>query len=448
VHVQKTFSGQPPSVLPAERSQIQLDFPEIRGLWEKTCGELAERGDLLGRRPLFILNGLTIGQEQRIFAPGRWQVFPSFEHKAACFRVFWSAERIFLSTSGLCATTLQREDKTVFDSGGVDHGWSLSANPVSGGLAGNFGNTEVTVVGGGADPDDFGYSSKNSPRPARGMEFEPAPPKPLPDVLRSDCEKKLEFLCALIAASTGHRGTWPVNGLLQVIPLSWARPAAPGEPLPAAGLAKAIRSDLAAIHHAFGLQLPVIAMVTGIGNLTGAGDMLDAVGVYQCRKYEKSFQRRLGCAFPAGQELDSRRAAELVERSLLEFIRLACRSMRKSQVTSDPDGPRRTIEFLTTLCQRQPGLEVLLSHAFERVVSPTVRLHGLYFAATEIDTKEPFVDGVLNRLIKWENSIAWNPRFAEHNRRKSKREVVLTVILGVLTVASLACAAFVISRLW
>ena len=244
---------------------------------------------------------------------------------------------------------------------------------------------------------------------------------------------RLEFVCELIMGERGDEV--PVDGLLQGVPVEWAasqggRKGSAGDH--AAKLAESVGRDVACVHDTFELQMPVVAVLTGMDRLPGFKDFLGRCGdlTPQLR------QSRAGQSFGVGADVTPEAAGWLAD-GVYDWFR----GWTYKAFCRDPsrDDNRRLFQMLAEVGRRREAVAAALRRSFEEPDEPAVRLYGCYAAATGPSEREQgFTRGVLDKLVEARHDVAWDPVRV----RSASREALYTTLCFVLAGLFLIGAAY------
>ncbi len=422
--------------------QEESDFPDIEADWKDIVTALSRDNLFLDDLPLFLVNGLTPQQEQSAFEAAsqlEWRVIaPPVSRPTAVIRAFASDDAIFLSCTGVGTTNFQ-QGKVIevadSESGIVRPSAAITGTrkagempsparvlpsltgthaglppaqepavidqplPQAGGMAAMFG----TMTPGGMKRAMGTFAALN-----RGDQKGYGKKKvaPLSDLEIQIGARRMRYLCELIA--TARRPFCQINGMLQAYPFSWA-----SDPEYSARLAPGIREDLITVHDAFQLQFPVVAVVTELDAVSGMRDFL----LRSERLHPGLRLSRAGSSFAPGADVNDKNAAWVVDKAMHWF-----RGWVYTAFSTDIDNKdnQKLFQMLCEVSQRRLAMVALLRETLYKSVSPGIRLHGTYFAATgRTSTEQGFVRGILDKLKESQGMLAWSPllvRQQQHSR--------------------------------
>ncbi|MCA9062199.1 MAG: hypothetical protein KDA96_04050 [Planctomycetaceae bacterium] len=436
------------------------EFPDIEADWQEILAALERERLYIDELPLFLVNGLTPQQETSAFdsafeAAGgsEWRVVaPPITRTSAVIRVFGRDDALFLCTSGVGATGCQ-QGKVATE--GDDPIPRSVAHPVSDRVTGTqkagpagdaiarprsvTGTAQAGAIGKAAAPAPAAPGIRPAPAASRSF-FGTMLPGGLRKAMQtfaavnqgalkgygkkrvlpiSELEslvgvRRMRFLCQLITRA--RKPFCGINGMIQAIPLSWT-----SEPDYARKLAPAIRDDLIAVHTAFQLQFPVVAMVTELDDVAGVKEFL-----LRSERLQPGLRlSRAGCSFAPGADVNDTHAEWVVDGGLRWF-----RGWVYNAFSYDIDNRdnSRLFQMICELGQRREGLIILLRESLYRIVRPSVRLYGVYFSATgRSSTEQGFIRGVLDKLPDSQNEVAWTPQFSRGVQRSRMFAVWLFV---------------------
>ncbi len=429
--------------------QDESDFPDIEADWQMIISAMAREQINADELPLFLVNGLTPQQEQSAFESAsniEWRLIaPPLTQTSAVVRLFAREDALFISCTGVGATNYQQgKIVDVVDSVGANSG---SHRPASTSVTGTLkaGDLQAVVAQARA-----ATGTQLSGGPARSavavssppLQGEPAPVKaptsffgtmapgglkrametftalnrgsqkgygkkrvaPLSEMEKVLGVRRMRFLCDLL---TKVRSPFcQVNGLLQAIPFSWTT-----EIDYTRKLVPAIKDDLIAIHTAFQLQFPIVAVVTEMDSVTGMKDFL-----LRSERMQPGLRlSRCGSSFAPGAEVNDRNAEWVVDRGMSWF-----RGWVYTAFAADIDNRdnQKLFQMLCEISQRRQALLTLLRDSLYRVVQPIPRLHGLYFSATgRASTEQGFIRGVLDKLPDAQGMVAWTLQLVRSRQR-------------------------------
>ena len=84
----------------------------------------------------------------------------------------------------------------------------------------------------------------------------------------------------------------------------------------------------------------------------------------------------------------------------------------------------------------------LLRETAYKTVSPGIRLHGTYFAATgRASTEQGFVRGILDKLKESQGMLAWSPQLVRIQQRS--RSLSVCLLLASVLMAAIAITIYV-----
>ena len=448
----------------------ESDFPDIEADWQVITSALARQGINLDDLPLFLVNGFTPQQEQSAFESAsniEWQVIaPPLSQTSAVVRVFAREDALFISCVGVGATNYQQgkisdaPEPGSSDSGSIRHGGggvtgTLKAGDLQAVVAqarAATGTTRAATAPAPASDTESPFLSPGAgPGKGMGVFFGTMAPgglnrametftainrgshkgygkkrvTPLSEMELALGVRRMRFLCDLL---TKARAPFcQVNGMLQAIPFSWT-----SDVEYARKLAPAIKDDLIAVHNAFQLQFPIVAMVTELDSVSGMKDFL----LRAERMQPRLRLSRSGSSFAPGAEVNEKNAEWIVDRGMFWF-----RGWVYTAFSADIDNRdnQKLFQMLCEISQRRQALVTLLRDSLYRIVQPGPRLHGLYFSATgKASTEQGFIRGVLDKLPDVQGMVAWNPQLVRSRQRSRIMSICFFVGAALMFGAAVA----------
>lgn len=448
----------------------ESDFPDIEADWKEILTALHRERMHLDDLPLFLVNGFTPQQEQSAFEAASnidWRVIaPPLSQASAVVRVFARDDAIFICCSGIGTTNCQQGKISEVGDLSSD---SLTIRPTTGGT-GTLKAGELSAVVASARAATGTRASSPAPAPESSASMS-GPPRGLgaffgtmaPGGLRRAMEsfaavnrssqkgygkkrvsplnemetmvgiRRMQFLCGLIARARAP--FCQINGMLQAIPFSWS-----SDVEYARKLAPAIREDLVAVHEAFQLQFPFVAVITEVDSVTGMKDFL-----LRAERMAPGLRlSRSGSSFAPGADINDRNTEWIVDRGMQWF-----RGWVYTAFASDIDSRdnQKLFQMLCEISQRRQPLVTLLRDSMYRIVRPGLRLHGVYFSATgRASTEQGFIRGVLDKLPESQSLVAWTPQLVRSRQRSRIISVCLFAGAVAMTAAAIALYVFQIGR--
>lgn len=458
------------------------EFTDIDRPWRRALEELAQEELYVDDLPLFLVNGLTPQQEQSVFLDAsnvEWKVVcPPPNETTSPLRVFADSNAIFVSCTGIGAVSCQQgkivDSRLAATSGAAPVGSgsqtqqagemasilshakrSTGTMPAGGALqaapvaptgtvtqaetaqpppttaTGTLRSIGAAIAGATMSPGGVQRAMKSmtsvSPE-AKGYGKKQV--APINDVEAELGFRRMGYFCSLL--QDARNPYCPINGLLQVIPLSWAT-----SPEHAKKLAPAIRYDIECIHETLQLQFPVVIAFSEMDSILGLKEFL----VRLERLHKGIRNSRAGSRFWPGAEINIESLDLLLDRSMNWF-----RGWIYAAFADDINSAENQSLFhlLCQIRQKKPALASLLKGALSQVTEPEMRLSGCYFIATGAGaTEQGFIRGVLDRLVEMEEEIAWSP---DLEITVSKRRV-LTQMLIAGTALFVAANAWILYKL-
>lgn len=458
------------------------EFKDIDNPWNRALADLDAEDLQIDDLPLFIINGLTPQQEQSVFQEAanlEWKVIsPPPNDSSSPLRVFANSDAIFVSCTGIGAVSCQ-QGKVVTDSFAPSGAFGGTMPPKMGAgnrtqTAGEMGSilaaaraSTGTMVGGAehAPPSAADGGAPPPPIPAaaggtlrsigaalaqatmspggvkRAMKtFSAANAEvkgygkkrvaPINEVEAELGRRRVDYLCSLIREA--RFPYCPINGMMQVIPLSWAT--AEDE---AKRLAPAIQHDLAAFHESLQLQFPIVVVFSELDSISGLKEFL-----VRSERLQRGIRNtRAGTRFWPGSPINHESIDVMLDRSM-NWFRGWIYAAFSQDINSEEN--QSLFHLLCAMRQKKPALATLLKGGLSQVCDPEMRLSGCYFAATGPGaTEQGFVRGVLDRLVEMEEEVAWSPELSHSRARKAQ----LAKLLIGGTVALAAANAFILYQL-
>ncbi|TWT42820.1 hypothetical protein KOR42_46240 [Thalassoglobus neptunius] len=452
------------------------EFSDIERPWREAIAELEAEGLPIDELPLFIINGLTPQQERSVFLEASgidWQVIsPSQNESKSPLRVYAYSEGIFVSCVGVGAVSCQQGKVVPVSAGGTP----TSAPPSNIGnrtiVAGEISNIMDSAKAGTGTAKSVGQAPPSIPTgtapsgtmpsaamqpPARtggtlrsigsalakatmtpgGMKaamqsfsggaaerkgYGKKQVAPIDTVESEVAQRRMDFFCELINES--RFPYCPINGLLQVIPISWTTSTDQ-----ARKLAPAVRIDLETIHESLHLQFPVTVAFSELDSLPGLKEYMIRVERIQ----PGIRQSRAGSRFATGAVIDASSMDWLLDRSMNWF-----RGWTYTAFSADINAKDnlKLFHMLCSIRERRDAMTVLLRESFSQLTEPECRLAGCYFFATgEGATEQGFIRGVLDRMVETEGDVAWSPDLAHtisRNKTYSNLLIASSVVMGAV----------------
>ena len=176
-------------------------------------------------------------------------------------------------------------------------------------------------------------------------------------------------------------------------------------------LAPAIRTDIVKVHECFHLQFPVIVVTTDLDDVTGIKEF-----IMRGERLQPGLRNsRAGHRFAPGADVNEKNAKWVVDGGL-QWIRGWVYSAFARDI--DNADNRKLFTMLCEVSQHEPAMVTLLSQSLYGVVTPAPRLYGNYFwAAGKSSTRQGFVQGVLKKLIEVQGDVADTPQARQRQRR-------------------------------
>jgi type IV secretory pathway VirB3-like protein len=454
-----------------------VEFPDIDSAWNTALQDLQAQGLEIDNLPLFLVNGLTPQQEKNAFtaaADVQWRVTSPQAGGTAnpVLRVYGRDDAIYVCCSGIGTTSLQL-GKVATDPVGPPPGQRGNQAPA---VPGNAARTRKAgdVPAARALPQSpsatrqAGVPGGNTVIPA---ELKPAPaPRPpgiggifgtmAPGALRRAMQtvkslndaggkgvgkkrlsplnsmesqlgvRRMQFLCRLILKA--RKPYIGINGMLQAVPFSWA-----ASTQYAGSLVPSVKDDLITVHNTLQLQFPVVFAVTELDSISGLREFLKRADTID----EYLRLSRAGSSFAAGAELSEPNSQWIVDRAVSWFRDWVYTAF--SRELDSRENPRM-FQMLCEISQRREGLVKLLTESLYRVLPSTIRLHGVYFAATgERNTEQGFVRGVIDKLPELQSAVAWSPEVLVGLQRSKLFAGVLYVLAVVMMLSAVLLVATV-----
>lgn len=463
--------------------QDEPEFRDIDRCWQIGMSELQRAGLDITYLPVFLVNGLSMDDEQSLFQSSGmpWKVIaPGYDDRAAVLRFLATDDALFISLTGVGTSNLQRMQRPVAATGGAGAQPLMSSGPAPA-RAGTLtpdqlnaargqaaGPAPAAPVGGrtlpaGMRPGILGNAAgAASPPPLRGAPqrtmmapgmrggaeagavssaTSAAPARPQMFINRLSPEdhdrgeRRMTYLTYLLKRDRAPY--CPINGLLQVVPMTWAeRTHAPS------GLTSSIADDLQVLANELDMLSSLVVVYTELEKLPGFEEFLSRC----CRLDGRFHDSRAGSRFPSGKPVDTETSHWVVDRCLAWF-----QGWTYSGLAQDVDNASNS-KLYRLLCElndrrgrfEQQLKELKISADGRR--SMNWRLGGCYFAATgQGSSRQAFTTGVLQKLIGDQNEVSWSDSLLRRDgRTRMLGWGLLTLGLG-LAVANAAAVWYLTS---
>ena len=417
------------------------DFPDIDEAWDAGVAALEENGLLLDELPIFLVLGAdSPTQMDTLMGSVGWDLVVSgAPNGRAPLRWYGNDRCIVLACTGTgCLGSLNQ--------GGV------------GGDAGAVSGSRSQIVG-TLVPGGGGITDTALPTAATGG----APSAPQAGirgtlVLGADSTEGHVDRDATVHGPTGQGGgslshrqaeeesarlrhvcrrlrrarqpLCPLNGLLVLFPLPVLKNILSAQDMP-----RAVRRDLATIHHETSLFSPVTVLVTGMEQEPGFSELVRRVGLDRAKAHR----------FGKGLQVGTRPSAENLEALTWH----ACGAFEDwvYSLFREPDGLNKpgNSKLYGLLCavrrEVQTRLQTVLLHGFsndqtEDAESAPKVFAGCYFAATgPSDDRQAFVKSVFEKMLDLEEEVEWSEMALVEDDRHYRASQVVMFLLGLLVVA-------------
>ncbi len=425
----------------------ESEFPDIQTDWDEILEALDRERLAIDDLPLFLVNGFTPQQEESVFQEAsniEWSVVaPPLTQKNATVRAFVSQEAIFLSCTDIGASCLQlgkvQPGSTAAPASAASPAAAAPPRVGTGTLQPGSGLSAAAVVA--ENTSEFEQSATESetlaaapPTPSRGGVLGTMTPgamqralqtmqglrnrevkgqgkqelAPLDEFELLMGRRRLVFLCRLLVET--RQPFCPANGLLQVLPFSWAQEMGYGRKLVAS-----VRADIEEIHRVFQMQLPVVIVASELEEIQGISDF-----ILRAERLQPGLRNsRAGSSFPAGADVNDQHADWLVSEAMMQWFRGWVYQAFHRNIDSPKN--RRLFTMLCEISQRSQTFAKLLRDCLQdKVTDNQLRLYGTYFCASGSGSqKQGFIQGVLQKLIDLQGEVAYTPQVRECQHRSS-----------------------------
>jgi hypothetical protein len=409
-------------------------FPDIDASWEEAIAGLHQQGIDLTEAPLFLFLGKPAGGEESLFQATQLALtargLPA--RSDAPLRVFANRDAIFVTCAG--ASLLGRQAAILAEAPGFGADGGHDANPaVSGQLfdpgvsigAKSIGMHSVGLAFDGME--EMRAILRRAEREGRttteaekqrieqlmggGRSGTAAPtPKTRPQLLRNTEEAqrhtaRFEHLCRLIVRDRSPYCS--INGILILIPY-----AATESDEDANQTADICQRELACARRSLHVRCPVFCLLADLERALGFPEFIE------CFPRDQR-QRRIGQHFPLVPDMDSAKAARMVEQSarwictsllptlIFKFLRLE--SNGRETLTEAGRANYRLIHLMSQFRERERRLGMILARAVEVEDSAPPLFGGCYLGASGADAlrEQAFISGVVRRLTENQNYVSW-----------------------------------------
>jgi hypothetical protein len=398
--------------------------PEIDFAWQAGLEALRENGLSISQSPVFLVLGSSGAAAERVLMRASAVPLRVSETPSGPASLHWYAgnDGIYLFLSDACAASAfaalvekRRGDGEAADLGG---GESPPPAPVSTAApaVATGGSSRGTVMLDQfvADVQSQQAALQRAERPAeaaRADEFSVAPARSGGDqaAILEPREaqrrlRRLEYVCHLLKQARG--GICPANGVLVVLPYAVLRMSARENQL----LAGAVRDDLHVLQRDLSLRCPVTALLAGMHEDRGFGELVRRVG--QKRAGEQRFGQRFDLRMiPTGEPLGA--LCALLGGVYEDWIHTL---FREDDALSRPGNPRLYGLLCRMRSSLRGSLQKLIVEGFgyepqnKRLPEP-IPFSGFYFAATgETEDQQAFVRGVFDKLHEEQEEVEWTWR--------------------------------------
>ncbi|MGE0755679.1 MAG: type VI secretion protein IcmF/TssM N-terminal domain-containing protein [Pirellulaceae bacterium] len=305
----------------------------------------------------------------------------------------------------------------------MDFGADAPAEPESNALRG-------TLVPGAAAGG--GRSGGNAPVSAGGSSV----------LSRHDADlesERLHYLCELLHRS--RRPVCPMNGVLVLLPFEVIQNVMVAKDIPAA-----IRSDLETIRESTQLLCPVTALVTGMEQESGFGELVRRVGM------SKAKANRFGKGFdvwnaPTAESIDA-----FSSHACGAFEDWVYNLFRDRDGLNKPGNARLYMLLCKIRSELRARLRNILLHGFS--VDPSAKetddrpflFNGCYFAATgDTEDRQAFVRNVFEKMLDMEEELEWTPEaWRQDDRYHALSQFGMAIDFGLVV----ALIGMVVFRYW
>jgi hypothetical protein len=258
---------------------------------------------------------------------------------------------------------------------------------------------------------------------------------------------RLRHLCRLIIRD--RRGFCPINGVLLTVPIGVDTRSDLAE------VADACRNDLTTAFDTFQMRCPVLALVSGLEQVSGFSELIARLPSEQVRK-------RMGQRFPLVPDLTAGEVPEKVQDAIEVVSGNLFPSMIHTMFQIESKGLDDVDEVLRSNCQlfrfsqaiveRGERMARLMKDCIPSLRGEPVMFGGCYFAGTGHDaaTQQAFASGVLMRMIKEDqDSVTWTEEAIDSDATAARMAgrlriaLILIITLGVLAAAGLLIKYFI-----
>jgi len=435
---------------PAEESS---QFPDIDAAWEEAMQTLAQAQLDLTRLPLFLVLGKPDGGEEIFFQTASSAGAAVFslskfapKRSDSPLRVYVGTESVFVTCPGASLLGAQAEFLNTDPMLGSEDPMHSTAGGDPDAMFSTISGAELlaTIGGGSLDvaailraakpgqelsPEDAAVQSRTGPKVK----------KPHHSVLNnaSEAERlsaRLRHLCQLIARD--RRPRCPVNGILLLLPIHSTDTDADANQ---AGLV--CQRDLATVAETFRVRCPLMTLVCDVEKLGGFAEFLE-------RFPAKQRHNRLGQSHPWIADVGRGELSQTIDAEvgwicqglLAHWIyKLFKVDLARTDGVTDPiKGNADLFQFLCTMRERQMRLAKVINNFVRDPESENALLYGgCYLAGTgPTASEQAFVPGVIDKLIKSQDFVAWTPAAMEEDTRYHQWVVYGWLGLGAAVVGA------------
>jgi hypothetical protein len=419
-------------------------FPDIDDAWREALRALAQAGIQLWNMPLFLVLGRPAGAEDQLFeAAGlKLVVAPTPSNRQAPVRVCADREAVYVtcrgaSVLGKLAGILALDD---IPEGpppeSAEEGEDLDKTHV----AGRKDQGLIEMLRASAGQEATPLRKRAMRRAALG--------RPLGNDFLSDavevarCKARLAHLCRLMVRD--RQPYCAANGILLVLPLGGC-----DSPAEAQLTAQAVQEDLAVARQESKLDCPLVALVADMEELPGFKEFMQS-------QPPKELGNRRGSGFPMLTRLATDKVLEQVRQSVswicTTYMQDSVYRLFGVESAAKPDAAplivtnARLVLLLDEMRARAEPLASIIQQAIAPPQVSLLRYSGCYLAATGPKGSQAFVAGVLQKLVKEQNSVSWTPEAVAEDGQSRSWANTYFVAAAVLTVLWVLLLVYLITR--
>lgn len=383
-------------------------YPDIDDAWREAMRALAHAGVQIWNVPLFLVLGRPAGSEDHLFEAGglKLVVPPTPANPQAPVRVCADREAVYVTCRG--ASVLGKL-AGIFALDDIPEGPLLeSAEPADDldktHVAGRKDQGLIELLRASAGQEATPLRKRAMRRAALG--------RPLGSDFLADaaevarCKARLAHLCHLVVRD--RQPYCAANGILLVVPLGGTDTAAESQLT-----AQAVQEDLAVARQETKLDCPLVALLADMEEVPGFAEFVQ-------RQPPKEVGNRRGSGFPMLTRLSGDKVLEQVRLSVewicTTYLEDSVYRLFATETAAKPDaapliaGNARLLLLLDEMHTRAESLAGIIQQAVAPPQENLFRYSGCYLAATGPKGSQAFVAGVLQKLVKEQNSVSWTAR--------------------------------------